>query len=185
MKKTIRLTESQLKTVIKNVIKEQENQLQVNAVTQAVNNATGENITPEQSKYYACEQNIDNADLSHIPQNQQQQARSIIQQIKEKVKTAPLQELVKNLRLVRQKMREKRATNEQLETTMVTVLGITMSEPLFVLLCAVLFIVFMWGVMSYIFKKSGGYEAYSCASYGFQRHPSYAKTSKQINRGRR
>lgn len=114
MGKVIRLNESQLNNIIKNVIKEQQDDLELRSTTQLVNNKIGENLTPDEVAQAVCGgQNVE-LDLSQVPQESQDEAKKVFDQIKSKVATSSLGDLVKALRQMRQlKKQMKQQSNEQ------------------------------------------------------------------------
>lgn len=114
MGKVIRLTESQLKSVIKKVIKEQQDDLELRSATQELNQKTGENISTDEVKDAVCTGGDVQLDMSQVPQEMQQKAQTAFQQLKAKVRTASAGDLIKALRDLRKLARQgQQQTNEQ------------------------------------------------------------------------
>lgn len=114
MGKVIRLNESQLNNIIKNVIKEQQDDLDLRFATQELNQKTGENISTDEVKDAVCTGGDVQLDMSQVPQEMQQKAQTVFQQLKAKVRTASAGDLIKALRDLRKLAKQgQQQTNEQ------------------------------------------------------------------------
>ncbi len=121
MAKVIRLTESELTNLVKKVIKENQQEMELQQITTEFNEKAEEDLDPEEFKEVVCA----DPDSMDVPQDTSNDDKKKFNEFKAKLKTASIADLKQAKRQLRELKRQgKQQQNEQ--ATMVTLLGVTM-----------------------------------------------------------
>lgn len=195
MGKVIRLTESQLTRIIENVIKEQQDDLELQAAAQELKQKTGEAVSTEDLKASICTGGEVELDMGQVPQELQKPAQTAFQQLKAKAKTASVGELIKALRNLRKLAKQGQQQNNEQEPnitqplaatvaggTVVAILGVPMTIPLAVAIFGSGLLLILYAIIASI-RGERKMPRVGCAAYG---HGQYnTKSRGQINKVRR
>ncbi len=140
-----------------------------------ISQKTGENITPEEVEDIVCNVNPDapvNADLSSLPEEEKGKAQQLIDTLKEKIKRASLQELIKVKAEFRDFLRKfkKQQQNEQVSIPIglgqsAVLFGVSMPPAVAAIAVLALMGLVMFLIIRYLVPALSKNKGGSCSSY--------------------
>lgn len=154
MAKVIRLTETELTNLVKKVIKENQQEMEVQQMTSEFNQKVGEDLSPEEYKEVMCAEPGE-FDMPNITDEQMQK----VGELKEKMKGASFAQLMQVKKQLKELKRQSKQQTEQVAgPAVISLLGVTMPPAFAIAIGGIIFIMLLTFLSRFIhFRKTTTY----------------------------
>lgn len=155
MAKVIKLTESELTNLVKKVIKENQQEMEVQQMTSEFNQKVGEDLTPEEYKEVMCTEPGEIMDIPNIDEEQRQK----VDELKGKMKSASFAQLMQLKKQLKELKRQSKQQNEQIAgPAVISLLGVSMPPAFAIAIGGIIFIMLLTFLSRFIhFRKTTTY----------------------------
>ncbi len=154
MAKVIRLTETELTNLVKKVIKENQQEMEVQQMTSEFNQKVGEDLSPEEYKEVMCTEPGE-FDMPNITDEQMQK----VDELKEKMKGASFAQLMQVKKQLKELKRQSKQQTEQVAgPAVISLLGVSMPPAFAIAIGGIIFIMLLTFLSRFIhFRKTTTY----------------------------
>ncbi len=154
MAKVIRLTETELTNLVKKVIRENQQEMEVQQMTSEFNQKVGEDLSPEEYKEVMCTEPGE-FDMPNITDEQMQK----VDELKEKMKGASFAQLMQVKKQLKELKRQSRQQTEQVAgPAVISLLGVSMPPAFAIAIGGIIFIMLLTFLSRFIhFRKTTTY----------------------------
>ncbi len=154
MAKVIRLTETELTNLVKKVIRENQQEMEVQQMTSEFNQKVGEDLSPEEYKEVMCTEPGE-FDMPNITDEQMQK----VDELKEKMKGASFAQLMQVKKQLEELKRHSKQHTEQVAgLAVISLLGVSMPPAFAIAIGGIIFIMLLTFLSRFIhFRKTTTY----------------------------